>query len=257
MNAIRLLIDPPSEGAWNMAVDETLLETAATTGQATLRFYQWKKPTLSLGYFQLAADRGQHAASTACPLIRRPSGGGAILHDRELTYCIALPRTSNWTVAPKQLYDLCHITLVEALQKWRIAASLYTPNRDDAACGKPPPQAQPFLCFQRRTCGDVVFGEIKIAGSAQRRRRQAVLQHGSILLARSAYAPELLGVQELSGVRIEPDDLRVRWLPQLLKRLGAVGDPGNLTDREAVRSSEYADRFASAAYIDRRSSGVG
>src|SRR5437868_3979467 len=98
VTALRLIIDSPGDGAWNMAVDEALLETAANTNQATLRLYQWRQPTLSLGYFQLAADRAQHAASAACLLIRRPSGGGAILHDRELTYSIALPRSKAWPV---------------------------------------------------------------------------------------------------------------------------------------------------------------
>ena len=58
-----LLLDPPAAGAWNMAVDETLLEAAAAEGQCTLRFYQWAEPTLSLGYFQAYADRNQHEAS--------------------------------------------------------------------------------------------------------------------------------------------------------------------------------------------------
>ena len=56
-SAFRLLLDPPAAGAWNMAVDEALLEAAAAEGQCTLRFYQWAEPTLSLGYFQAYADR--------------------------------------------------------------------------------------------------------------------------------------------------------------------------------------------------------
>ena len=62
----RLLLDPPAAGAWNMAVDEALLEAAAAEGQCTLRFYRWQEPTLSLGYFQAYADRWQHAASSQC-----------------------------------------------------------------------------------------------------------------------------------------------------------------------------------------------
>src|SRR5688500_9559950 len=91
MSALRVITDPPASGAWNMAVDEALLESAATGSVATLRFYEWHEPTLSLGYFQPAADREQHAASRACPLVRRASGGGAIVHDRELTYSLAWP----------------------------------------------------------------------------------------------------------------------------------------------------------------------
>ena len=74
-----------------MAVDETLLFDAAENGTATLRFYSWDEPTLSLGYFQRYADREQHTASRTCAVVRRQTGGGAILHDRELTYSLALP----------------------------------------------------------------------------------------------------------------------------------------------------------------------
>jgi hypothetical protein len=88
---IRLIIDPPQNGAWNMAVDEALLLDAIEDGSATLRFYQWSEPTLSLGYFQRYADRNQHHASRNCAIVRRQSGGGAILHDRELTYSLVLP----------------------------------------------------------------------------------------------------------------------------------------------------------------------
>src|SRR6188474_2624923 len=92
MDTLRLIVDPPASGAWNMAVDEALLETAAISGLATLRFYTWQEPTLSLGYFQSAVDRDHHPDGRDCPLVRRASGGGAIIHDRELTYSIALPR---------------------------------------------------------------------------------------------------------------------------------------------------------------------
>ena len=76
-----LIIDPPASGAWNMAVDEALLIDAADSGIATLRFYQWDVPTLSLGYFQAYDDRHQHAASGDCVCVRRQTGGGAIVHD--------------------------------------------------------------------------------------------------------------------------------------------------------------------------------
>src|SRR3954469_25809962 len=118
MHEIRLLFDPPAPGAWNMGVDEALLETAADCGEGTLRFYQWSEPTLSLGYFQSAEDRRQHAASRSCPLIRRASGGGAILHDRELTYSIALPQPIARSPDSSLLYELCHIALIEALDEF-------------------------------------------------------------------------------------------------------------------------------------------
>src|SRR5262245_35643732 len=125
MEPIRLLIDPPASGAWNMAVDEVLLETAAIAGRATLRFYAWQEPTLSLGYFQSVADRHQHPASCDCPIVRRPSGGGAILHDRELTYSIALPQSQAQSKAAHDLYAVFHQSLIATLGELGIAAELY------------------------------------------------------------------------------------------------------------------------------------
>ena len=87
----RLIVDPPAPGAWNMAVDEALFEQAAKFGTPTLRFYQWSEPTLSLGYFQNYDDRRSHAASLGTAAVRRTTGGGAILHDQELTYSLVWP----------------------------------------------------------------------------------------------------------------------------------------------------------------------
>ena len=98
---VRLIIDPPLRGPWNMAVDEALLADDVETDAATLRFYRWSEPTLSLGYFQSYADRELHAASRGCAVVRRQSGGGAILHDRELTYSLVLPPTNPLAQTPR------------------------------------------------------------------------------------------------------------------------------------------------------------
>src|SRR5271169_4762547 len=87
----RLLVDPPASGAWNMAVDEALVDDAAARHACWLRFYGWSEPTLSLGYFQGYEERLAHRPSRQCPVVRRPSGGGAILHDVEITYSLAIP----------------------------------------------------------------------------------------------------------------------------------------------------------------------
>ncbi len=94
MIEFRLLIDPPAPGAWNMAVDEVLLDWSAQSGGYAWRFYRWDEPTLSLGYFQPYEDRQRHPPSRACPAVRRATGGGAILHDAELTYSLAVPAGS-------------------------------------------------------------------------------------------------------------------------------------------------------------------
>src|SRR5207248_5632486 len=89
----RLLLDPPAEGAWNMAVDEVLLDgVAAGSSPPTLRFYSWMPACLSLGYFQPSSVVNvEGCRGLGIEIVRRPTGGRAILHDRELTYSVALP----------------------------------------------------------------------------------------------------------------------------------------------------------------------
>lgn len=174
-----------------MAVDEALMVSAAEKNLVTLRLYRWEVPTLSLGYFQKSAARSDHHASHDCPLIRRASGGGAIIHDHELTYSLAVPTEQRLSRDHFDLYLKMHEVVIEALRPWGIEASL---------CRNPPRlkrDDEPFLCFQRRSEGDVLVGGDKICGSAQRRGDGALLQHGSLLLKRSDSAPELEGIEDL------------------------------------------------------------
>jgi lipoate-protein ligase A len=243
----RLVIDSPSDGAWNMAIDEALLQAAETEGVATLRFYQWREPTLSLGYFQSHADRKLHPASANCVLVRRTTGGGAILHDRELTYSIVLPLAESRRFNAENLYRAVHSSLIEALVEFGMAASL-------CASVRAPPATEPFLCFQRRTRGDVVVKGHKIAGSAQRRRRCAILQHGSILLAESAAAPELSGIAELTWIRLSAAQLQSKWQPKLAAFLSlelefAAHLPAPLLTAAAAISR---DKFAAIGWTWRR-----
>jgi lipoate-protein ligase A len=253
MEPVRLLIDPPASGAWNMAVDEVLLEAAAAQGRAALRLYAWDAPTLSLGYFQAAADRELHAASRACPLVRRTSGGGAIVHDRELTYSLAMPHSNSRSTSATELYDLIHESLVEIFRGIGLAAAMFRPAAGECASGVQTSSVPHFLCFQRRACGDIVSGEAKIVGSAQRRRQRAVMQHGSILLARSAAAPELPGIQELTANKLASEELADCWLPRLAQRLNCqlIREELSEPERENVRHFA-AERYGAKAYVFRR-----
>jgi lipoate-protein ligase A len=209
----RLILDGPADGAWNMAVDETLLALAARDGGPILRFYGWSEPTLSLGYFQPYGDRQGHPPSRACPVVRRPSGGGAIVHDRELTYSFAVPVAHPLARPPDALYRLFHETLAEALPPpdGRPPAGLWT---------GPAHAAGAFLCFERRAAGDLVCEAAKIAGSAQRRRRGALVQHGGVLLACSAAAPDLPGWEDLCGAPCPAAALIAAWCDRLARRAG-------------------------------------
>jgi lipoate-protein ligase A len=244
-----LIIDAPADGAWNMALDEALLHAAENDGKATLRFYGWREPTLSLGYFQMHADRSLHSASESCALIRRASGGGAILHDRELTYSIALPKAYPLAVQAEPLYLATHRSLIAALAQFGVLAALCKPTENDRRATSD----EPFLCFRRRTFGDVLVGPAKICGSAQRRQRGAVLQHGSILLAQSAFAPELPGIAETAGVQIINTQLIEAWLPQLANALDAQFELGGVSaELSAVAEEIRGRKFAAREWTLRR-----
>lgn len=262
MTPCRLIVDPPLDGAWNMGFDEALLEQAADAGVATLRFYQWQEPTLSLGYFQAYDERDTHAESRQAAVVRRQSGGGALMHDRELTYSLSLPAEHPFARQSPQLYDVVHHSLIALLAAEGITASLHRdraaslhPSPNDEPIAKVSPAEEPFLCFARRTAADVVLPTalvaeppVKIVGSAQRRRRGAVLQHGSVLLDRSPAAPELAGIEQISGVSLSPDWLAKKWAGRLAAALNLELVSFDPQDDEVVmqragqlRSEKYAD----------------
>ena len=161
-----------------MAIDELLLNHAVEHNVVALRFYQWNEPTLSVGYFQQYADRQLHEASSACAVVRRQTGGGAILHDHELTYSLVVPPAHQLARNTQQLYFAVHQVIIDAL----LAEEGSLQRLQSLALWQHDSQLsraeEPFLCFQRRSRGDVVFGrsngtQEKVIGSAQRRRRRS------------------------------------------------------------------------------------
>jgi lipoyl(octanoyl) transferase len=244
------IFDPPAQGAWNMALDEALLERGAKGSAAVLRFYEWSEPTLSLGYFQSFADRDSHEPSRDCASVRRASGGGAILHDRELTYSLTLPAGNHFSRRANDLYRISHHALVEALADWGISASLHEPDESRPASQD---RIEPFMCFARRTRGDVLVNQWKIAGSAQRRGRGAVLQHGSILLEQSKFSPELPGIMEITNRHVEAEMLADRFRYRLAVHIGFEFDfrQGHTEISEAARQIE-ALKFANPRWLHLR-----
>ena len=239
---VRLIVDEPATGCRNMAVDEVLLESAAS-GITTLRFYQWQEPTLSLGYFQFLADRQKHPASRDCPVVRRSTGGGAILHDQELTYSFSCPVQG---IDTQQFYQDIHRSLCVVLASFQVRARLW-----DATPGSS--QESPFLCFQRRSPGDMVSGDVKIVGSAQRRRRGALLQHGSVLLRTSRHAPELSSIATEMGIELQFEDLVGQWCQALVKEWEINFLSCNLDEHERGRVRELeAEKFANIDWTNRR-----
>src|SRR6202023_2378063 len=177
--AWRLLLDPPASGAWNMAVDEVLLDGVANgSGPPTVRFYEWAPPCLSLGYFQAfeVVDL-DGCRRLGVDVVRRPTGGRAILHDRELTYSVALPASllgHDGGVLPS--YYRLSLALQDGLRRLGVPATLAPQS---AASG--PPEHGP-VCFDRPSAHEILLHGRKLVGSAQMRRGGGILQHGSILV---------------------------------------------------------------------------
>lgn len=177
-------------GSWNMATDEYLLEAALSDNLKAVRMYRWIEPTVSLGYFQDSNDEALSTTFKDLAAVRRLSGGGAILHHHELTYSFALPADDPLTQVPTELYGRVHRAIIEVLEKF--GADCKMRGEDNAKSD------EPFLCFVRGDRHDIHCNGHKVVGSAQRRRKGAVLQHGSIILEHSAHATEVPGLRDLA-----------------------------------------------------------
>lgn len=158
-----------------MAFDEALLRRAAATGEAVLRVYAWSGPTLSLGRNQPARDEYDERAlrDRGVAVVRRLTGGRAVLHDREVTYSVTAPEAFG--AGLRDAYRRINEILVDGLRSLGVSASIAAPS------GRAPlPSTAP--CFEEPTEGELVLGERKLVGSAQYREGGALLQHGSILV---------------------------------------------------------------------------
>jgi lipoate-protein ligase A len=174
----RLLVSPPLDGAANMALDEALLERARATGESVLRVYAWHPPTLSLGRNQPARDAYDRARLRASGLgvVRRPTGGRAILHEREVTYSVTAPASADpRRGALGESYARINRLLCDGLRRLGVPAEVAPPGGRAPSPGIAP-------CFAVPVAGELVLGGRKLAGSAQWREDGALLQHGSILV---------------------------------------------------------------------------
>jgi lipoyl(octanoyl) transferase len=179
----RLLHSTPASGADNMALDEALMQRARETGEWTLRVYSWSRPTLSLGRNQAARggyDLGALAARNV-DIVRRPTGGRAILHHREVTYSVTAPLSDAGELG--ESYARINRLLVTALRELGVDA-VVAGDTDTHDAGGEVARAQPALlpCFHHPSIGEIMTGGRKLAGSAQWRCDGALLQHGSILV---------------------------------------------------------------------------
>lgn len=174
----RLLVTPPSPGPWNMAVDSAVLESTASGGSLpTLRLYSWKPPCLSLGYAQPLTDVDQEAlAKRSWDLVRRPTGGRAILHTEELTYAVIGPRDDpRLAGGVLTSYRRLATALFSALRSLGLPVQVQQ-SRDPDADPKQP------ICFENPSDYEITVKGKKLVGSAQARKQGGVLQHGSLPL---------------------------------------------------------------------------
>lgn len=246
-----------------MAADELLAAESGIRNACLVRLYGWDRTTVSLGGFQPLAEARSIDAIAALPLVRRPSGGGAIVHGSDLTYAAAIPRSHPWGRAPQHFYDVIHGGLVSALRRRGVPARLHAPDLRASTASD-----VAFLCFDRRAAGDVVAAtpegpasaaDPKIMGSAQRRLAGTVLQHGTLLVRRNPTAPAAIGHPGLAdlhgeGVVADLESLVVEWLGNVATAAGAAlsrESEGFMTGREAEIAALRA-RFVDQAWIGRR-----
>src|SRR5213076_813725 len=172
----QLLLEPQGRsGPENMAVDVALLERADRMGEAFLRLYRFDPPCLSFGRNEASGGYDRAAiARLAIDVLRRPTGGGAVWHEQELTYAVAAPIAVLGGL--RQAYHAIHGRLAAAVRSLGVDAVL--------ALHRPAPPSTAFHrpCFAAPVGGEVLVRTRKLVGSAQMRRGGAFLQHGSILL---------------------------------------------------------------------------
>jgi len=252
-----VLIDSPQPGAWNMALDAALLKAAETEGLRTLRLYAWDPPTLSFGRNEPALRRYDRSAiaARALAVVRRPTGGRAVWHDREVTYAVAAPAEVFGSL--RQTYREIHAMLAAALTALG-AHVLLAADRPAAGVGA-------GACFASAAGGEVVAATGgKVVGSAQVRGGGAFLQHGSVLLTAGqdvvaavtqgdADAPSATGLADL----LPPN--RATWAEvsaaihrAATARWGAPVAAGELPEHVRAWAGELLPRFCDPAWTWRR-----
>jgi lipoate-protein ligase A len=178
MKEWHLLLDKiPQKGSWNMAVDDYLFQSLGKEPTTNLRFYQWERPTASLGYSQKASrivDLDKCRAM-GIDVVRRMTGGKLVLHHQEVTYSICSSDSELFTSKLTDSYRLISEALMRGLEKMGIKCSLATSTPSSYARG-------PLPCFSHPAQNEIEIDGKKIIGSAQKRTGDKFIQHGSIPL---------------------------------------------------------------------------
>jgi len=252
----RLILDGPLSGAYNMALDEALASTASREEVATLRFYQWQRPTLSLGRHEPAEELPLAECEAAgLDLVRRPTGGRAVLHHRELTYSFTAPASLlGGSKRVREAYSVITEALARGLGLLGLAAS----------AGDDSPRLAGHMCFGLKAGCDLEVGGRKVVGSALRRYEGSVLQHGAIPLdldpalhyvafsekgeSEPAFAERLLAavlpLSELLGRRVQPEELFEPLTRGFEESFSTVFEVASASEQEIKRAQENLDQFS-------------
>jgi len=234
----RLIYSPALPAAWNMAIDEAmLLAHEAGLTIPTLRLYRWSPPAISLGLLQRIETINEFACrQLGFDIVRRPSGGGAVLHQHEVTYAIVVdgricPEGSSVMATYRWLAQ----GLIAGLKRLGVEASLSKQT-------VPSQQKIVSFCFARLSDADLTVAGLKIGGSAQTRRRQFLLQHGSIpLRLEPKVIEQIFGwfgkaeftcLEEILGREVTPDEFAEALVWGLSEALGVSFTVSGLTPTE-------------------------
>jgi lipoate-protein ligase A len=257
----RLITDPALDGALNMAIDEAILEAVGHGNvPPTLRLYRWEPACLSLGYAQPASDADcVRLAERGWHLVRRMTGGRAILHVDELTYSVALPiRHALAAGTIVESYRRLSVALLRAVEQLGLAVRAAPKDAHAAASGP--------VCFEVPSDYEITADGKKLVGSAQVRKQSAALQHGSLPLTGDvtriadalAYAGEAARAHTrqriaerattfagAAGFQVTWDEAAATIAASFAETFALDLQPGVLTEAESVRSLELReDRYA-------------
>lgn len=244
----RLLLEDSHDGAWNMAVDEALLESYDREGPPrppTLRLYGWRPAALSLGRSQPAegAHDPEALAREGVDLVRRPTGGEAVLHEHERTYAVVgAPGHEPFPGGPVDTYRRLAEALVAGLACLGVEARALAPESGRGS-------RRGAICFERVGAWEIAHGTQKLVGSAQFRRRRAFLQHGSIPLRLDASrlaaltgvpvdASRFTDLDRAAGRSVDPGDLDRALIEGFAATFGTAIVRGRLTEAEELRAAE-------------------
>ncbi|MFN3396292.1 MAG: biotin/lipoate A/B protein ligase family protein [Thermodesulfovibrionales bacterium] len=201
MNAWRLIDSGEGDAFYNMAIDEAIA-IAVMNGVVppTLRFYGWKVPSVSLGHFQRIDDINlNYCIENNLPVVRRPTGGRAILHGDELTYSFSARNEDGFSGGLMESYSLIGNAFLEALRMLGLDAEMMQRRQKGSILTRSP------LCFNSTSIGEISLRGIKLIGSAQRRWKGGFLQQGSI--------PYSIDLEKTIGVfRMMPESISLKGL---------------------------------------------